>query len=110
MNPKQPAIIIIKKAAHGKHGHHGGSWKVAYADFVTAMMAFFLVMWIISMNDKVKEQVQSYFNDPLSVADSRSAISKLAGGGRSPMATGFGGVMTQHIAQPPQKDAQEQRF
>ena len=40
----QPIIIVKKKGGHG--GHHGGAWKVAYADFVTAMMAFFLVMWL----------------------------------------------------------------
>ena len=41
--------IIIKKINKGGHGHHGGAWKIAYADFVTAMMAFFLLMWLISM-------------------------------------------------------------
>ena len=43
----------------------GGAWKVAYADFVTAMMAFFLVMWLVSQNDKVKEAVANYFVDPM---------------------------------------------
>jgi len=56
-------IIIIKKKKGG-HGHHGGAWKVAYADFVTAMMAFFLVMWLVSQNSKVKTSVASYFRDP----------------------------------------------
>ena len=45
--PIQP--IIIKKVKKAAHGHHGGAWKIAYADFVTAMMAFFLLMWLISM-------------------------------------------------------------
>lgn len=57
-------IIIKKKKGHGGHGHHGGSWKVAYADFVTAMMAFFMVMWIMGLSDQSKAQVQGYFNDP----------------------------------------------
>lgn len=57
-------IIIKKKKAHG-HGHHGGSWKVAYADFVTAMMAFFMVMWILGLSDESKAQISGYFNDPL---------------------------------------------
>jgi chemotaxis protein MotB len=57
-------IIIKKKKAHG-HAHHGGSWKVAYADFVTAMWAFFMVMWIMGLSDDVKMKIQGYFNDPL---------------------------------------------
>src|SRR5438067_11847300 len=44
-----PPIIIIKKVKKAAHAHHGGAWKIAYADFVTAMMAFFLLMWLISM-------------------------------------------------------------
>ncbi|MDI9636946.1 flagellar motor protein MotB [Kamptonema cortianum] len=56
-------IIIKKKKVHG-HGHHGGAWKVAYADFVTAMMAFFMVMWILGMSDDQKEAIAAYFNDP----------------------------------------------
>ncbi len=59
---KQPIIIVKKKSGHG--GHHGGAWKVAYADFVTAMMAFFLVMWLVSQDEPVKQAVQNYFQDP----------------------------------------------
>ena len=59
---KQPIIVIKKKAGHG--GHHGGAWKVAYADFVTAMMAFFIVMWLMNSNEKIKESVAGYFKDP----------------------------------------------
>jgi chemotaxis protein MotB len=58
----EPIIIIRKKAGHG--GHHGGAWKVAYADFVTAMMAFFLVMWLVSQSKDVKQAVGGYFRDP----------------------------------------------
>jgi chemotaxis protein MotB len=57
-----PIIIIKKKAGHG--GHHGGAWKVAYADFVTAMMALFIVLWLLSSSDQVKKAISSYFNDP----------------------------------------------
>jgi chemotaxis protein MotB len=57
--------IIIKKIKKGGHGHHGGAWKVAYADFVTAMMAFFLTMWIMGMSQDQKKGIQDYFNDPL---------------------------------------------
>lgn len=60
---EQPIIIKkIKKGGHG--GHHGGAWKVAYADFVTAMMAFFIVMWILASSEEVKKQVVAYFDDP----------------------------------------------
>jgi chemotaxis protein MotB len=63
-NEKQRPIIVVKKK--GKHGgHHGGAWKVAYADFVTAMMAFFLVMWLVNQSDAVKKAVEGYFNDPV---------------------------------------------
>lgn len=59
----QPIIIKkVKKKGHG--GHHGGAWKVAYADFVTAMMAFFMVMWIIGMSQESRSLIQAYFNDP----------------------------------------------
>lgn len=58
-------IIIVKKKVKKHGGHHGGSWKVAYADFVTAMMAFFLVMWIMGMDQGVKDMVQGYFQNPV---------------------------------------------
>jgi chemotaxis protein MotB len=61
-NP-QPPIIIIKKKVSG-HGHHGGAWKVAYADFVTAMMALFIVLWLLNSSAKVKKAVAGYFQDP----------------------------------------------
>ena len=59
-----PIIIKKVKKSHGG-GHHGGSWKVAYADFVTAMMAFFMVMWIMGLSDETRAQIQGYFNDPI---------------------------------------------
>ena len=53
--------IIIKKAGGG-HGHHGGAWKVAYADFVTAMMAFFMVMWLLASTDqRARKEIANYF-------------------------------------------------
>jgi len=60
---QQPIIIVKKSGGHGEH--HGGSWKVAYADFVTAMMAFFLVMWLVNQDQAVKDNVAGYFNDPV---------------------------------------------
>jgi chemotaxis protein MotB len=61
---QQPTpIIIIKK--HGGHaGHHGGAWKVAYADFVTSMMCLFIVLWIVNQDEEVKQAVAGYFRDP----------------------------------------------
>ena len=58
----RPIIIVRKKKGHA--GHHGGAWKVAYADFVTAMMALFIVLWLMNSNAKVKEAVAGYFRDP----------------------------------------------
>lgn len=55
-------IVVKKKKGHG--GHHGGAWKVAYADFVTAMMALFIVLWIIGQSSQIKQAIASYFKDP----------------------------------------------
>jgi len=57
--------IIIKKIKKGGGGHHGGAWKVAYADFVTAMMALFIVLWILGQSKDVKDAVAGYFKDPV---------------------------------------------
>jgi chemotaxis protein MotB len=63
MADDKPIIVIKKKGGHG--GHHGGAWKVAYADFVTAMMAFFLVMWLVnSAAEPTRENIASYFRRP----------------------------------------------
>ena len=66
-NKTQPIIVIKKKGGHG--GHHGGAWKVAYADFVTAMMALFIVLWLMGSSEKVKKAVAGYFNDPKGTAN-----------------------------------------
>ena len=60
--PTPPIIVIKKKGGHG--GHHGGAWKVAYADFVTAMMALFIVLWLLNTSKQVQEAVAGYFKDP----------------------------------------------
>ncbi len=62
----QPIIVIKRKGGHG--GHHGGAWKVAYADFVTAMMSLFIVLWLMGSSEKVKKAVAGYFNDPKGTA------------------------------------------
>jgi len=79
--------IIIKKIKKGGHGHHGGAWKIAYADFVTAMMAFFLLMWLLGSTTKGDLRgIADYFNTPLQVAmaggsGSGDSSSVLRGGG-----------------------------
>ena len=84
-------VVVVKKAAkHARHGHHGGAWKVAYADFVTAMMAFFLVMWIVGQSKQTKEAIAGYFRDPVAFENKvgagsgvlPGADSGLQGGGR----------------------------
>ncbi len=74
-------VVVIKKVIKGGGGHHGGSWKVAYADFVTAMMAFFMVMWILGMDDKTKQAIEGYFANPV-------GYKKGYGAGSSPISTG----------------------
>ena len=66
MAEAQEVIIITKKSAHS--GHHGGAWKVAYADFVTAMMALFIVLWMMNASKQVQEAVGGYFKDPRGTA------------------------------------------
>jgi chemotaxis protein MotB len=77
---KRP-IIIVKKKVAGHGGHHGGAWKVAYADFVTAMMAFFMVMWILGMDQNLKESIEGYFSNPVGFKKGYSA-------GKSPISSG----------------------
>ena len=73
-------IIIIKKVKKNKHAHHGGAWKIAYADFVTAMMAFFLLLWLISMTTpEQKEGLASYFAPP-NISPSTSGSGGVMGG------------------------------
>jgi chemotaxis protein MotB len=59
----QPVIIIKRRKVHG-NGHHGGAWKVAFADFVTALLALFIVLWLLSSSEQVKKAVGGYFTDP----------------------------------------------
>ncbi|HTY01227.1 MAG TPA: flagellar motor protein MotB [Bacteroidota bacterium] len=73
-----PIRIVKKKSGHA--GHHGGAWKVAYADFVTAMMALFIVLWIVGQSKAVKESVAGYFKDPGAFTSSRGSSGALDGG------------------------------
>ena len=69
MSEKEERPIIVKRRARSAHGHHGGAWKIAYADFMTAMMAFFLLMWLLSSaTSKELTGIAEYFRTPLMVA------------------------------------------
>jgi chemotaxis protein MotB len=61
---KAQPTIIVKRARGGHKGHHGGAWKVAFADFMTALMAFFLVMWLVNTSPSVRSAVAQYFREP----------------------------------------------
>src|ERR1700741_58685 len=74
MDKTRPIIIKKKKGGHG--GHHGGAWKVAYADFVTAMMALFIVLWLMNSSKQIQDAVGGYFRDP-------SGTSKKVGNGET---------------------------
>ncbi|MCU0943082.1 MAG: flagellar motor protein MotB, partial [Hydrogenophaga sp.] len=80
--------IIVKRIKKGGHAAHGGAWKIAYADFVTAMMAFFLLMWLLGSTTKGElEGIASYFSNPVKVSlmggdGSGNSTSIIPGGGR----------------------------
>lgn len=90
---KQHKPIIIKKKKGGGHGHHGGAWKIALADFMTALMAFFLVMWLIAVaSPQELTMIAEYFRTPIKVSiqggDSSSTDdSIIPGGGQDPTQT-----------------------
>src|SRR6201994_5111826 len=79
MDKTRPILIIKKKAGHG--GHHGGAWKVAYADFVTAMMALFIVLWLLNSSKQIQEAVGGYFKDP--TGTSKKVGSNMVGTGEN---------------------------
>ncbi|MBK8064515.1 MAG: flagellar motor protein MotB [Betaproteobacteria bacterium] len=88
MKDDKKPIIVIKRIKKGGHAHHGGAWKIAYADFVTAMMAFFLLMWLLGSTTKGDLQgIADHFNSPLKVAlaggsGSGDSSSVIKGGGQ----------------------------
>jgi chemotaxis protein MotB len=85
-NGNPPVIRIVRKKQVVQH--HSGAWKVAYADFVTALMAFFLVMWIVGLSKPVREAIEAYFKDPI-------GFSKAVRHGQSPFASGDAmGILT----------------
>jgi chemotaxis protein MotB len=93
-------------------GHGGGAWKVAYADFVTAMMAFFLVMWITSQNDDVKKAIGGYFQDPWgSFSENTTPAIKTPAGlkGEAPFADSANGILPHRWPQPNQDNATDKQ-
>ncbi len=81
MKSKDQPIIVVRRKKAG-HVHHGGAWKVAYADFVTAMMAFFLVMWLSAQDSRIRTAIAGYFQEPglLPYQQSNSVIAQGNGG------------------------------
>src|SRR5690349_2911550 len=79
MEKGAPVIIVKKKIGHA--GHHGGAWKVAYADFVTAMMALFIVLWLMNSSKQVQDAVGGYFKDP--TGTSKKVGSNMLGAGEN---------------------------
>ena len=78
----QPTVIIIRKKKKGGHagGHHGGAWKVAYADFVTAMMSFFLLLWLLNVTTDVQRKGIADYFAPASLSKSESGAGGIFGG------------------------------
>lgn len=79
MERNGPIVIVKKRGGHG--GHHGGAWKVAYADFVTAMMALFIVLWLLNSSKQVQQAVGGYFKDP--TGTSKKVGSNMQGSGEN---------------------------
>jgi len=117
MAKKGEAVIIkkIKKAGHG--AAHGGAWKVAYADFVTAMMCFFMVMWLMGSDEETKAAVAQYFNNPPSIfsagndEDSKAKVpmGEFSGEGEA-LLSGKEGAFPDELVQAPVRPVTEQRL
>ena len=72
--------IIVKRIKKAAHGHHGGAWKIAYADFVTAMMAFFLLLWLLNVTTEEQKQGIAQYFTPESVSKATSGSGAILGG------------------------------
>src|SRR5690242_12326574 len=77
----QPETIIIVRKKRAEHARHGGAWKVAYADFVTALMSLFIVLWLMNSSKPIQEAVGGYFRDPFGAA---KKVGNDIGGGAQP--------------------------
>ena len=98
-------LVVVRRARRKKHGHHGGAWKVAYADFVTAMMAFFLVMWLLGVGTRQQRAaIAEYFKNP-SMTPGTATVAppgKLGPGGASDSMIKLGGALD--VSHGPGKD------
>ena len=115
MAEKKGVTIVIKKVQGGGAGAHGGAWKVAFADFMTAMMCFFLVMWLMGADEETKQEVAHYFNHPNSPytagRDPQSKISVPLGdkiGDGESVIQGANGAVPDDIVQSPLRDVKDQ--
>src|SRR4029453_3527397 len=102
---RSQSIPVIKKVVKKGHGgHHGGAWKVAYADFVTAMMALFMVLWIVGQSSKeAKEAIADYFRPPGIFTPPGAGGRKIAHLVPDPTTSGDGGTLTMPPTKPPQE-------
>ncbi len=111
--PDQNQQIVIKKVKKGHEGHHGGAWKIAYADFVTAMMAFFLLMWLLgSMGEEELKGISEYFANPAKVSmqggSSAGMSESLIDGGGDDLTRETGQVHAGEQPTPEKRDTQDQ--
>src|SRR4029079_14219577 len=98
--------IIIKRVRKGGHGRHGGAWKIAYADFVTAMVAFFLLMWLLgSTTEGGKKGIADFFTAPLKV----SLLGGSGSGDSSSVVRGGGADLTRSTGQVKDGDTQAKK-
>lgn len=110
---EQQQPIVIKKIKKGGHAHHGGAWKLAYADFVTAMMAFFLLMWLLGSTDETtRKGIAEFFADPykVSMSGGKSAAertSMIEGGGSDMVSSESGQVQNGETIDVNQSTAEE---
>jgi chemotaxis protein MotB len=105
--------IVLKRIEEGGHGHHGGAWKVAYADFVTAMMAFFLLMWLLNATtEEQRRGIADYFNPTNVLASGQSGSGQPFGGATphspSPMASDGGQKRVERGPRPVTMDIEEE--
>ncbi|MCX7373895.1 MAG: flagellar motor protein MotB, partial [Alphaproteobacteria bacterium] len=107
--------IVIKRIEEAGHGHHGGAWKVAYADFVTAMMAFFLLMWLLNATtEQQRRGLADFFNPSNPMSTSTSGVG-LPFGGSTPhsqgqMASDTGAIRVERGRRPTNPDQDDEEF
>ena len=110
---EKKGTIVIKRIEEAGHGHHGGAWKVAYADFVTAMMAFFLLMWLLNATtEEQRRGLADFFNPTNALSPGQSGMG-LPFGGLTPhsvgqMASDTGAIRIERGPRPTQSDADEE--